>query len=352
MTRHLGPVAALLVMLTAGAALAHDVPPSLLLGDGKISSAPRKGYVFACQSRFNGGGAFRTGPWVRDGKWYPREKATVDGSVTWPDSRISVDLEGEERVVRANNLPSHPTGRFPVARSDDAYRYDRNPNAIRAQDILLRLPALPEAAVQASCVPMGMIGFALTGAAIFNAFDAMGRDAPAYELQDSCNGHPERRGQYHYHNYSPCMPERGDAHSPLLGYMLDGFGIYGPHGEDGEVLTSADLDACHGHSHEVEWDGKVRRLYHYHFTDDYPYTIGCYRGTPLRLHLAGGPGGDTPGSAAGDPRGRLERAAKELGVSLEELRRAVGPPPPDFEGAAAKLGISAERLRRALGAPP
>ena len=39
------------------------------------------------------------------------------------------------------------------------------------------------------------------------------------------------------------------------------------------LCTNADLDICHGHSH-----GALG--YHYHATIEYPYTIGCYRGTP------------------------------------------------------------------------
>ena len=65
-----------------------------------------------------------------------------------------------------------------------------------------------------------------------------------------------------------------------MGYMLDGFGIYGPEGENGEILTSADLDECHGHTHPVLWDGEMIDLYHYHWTYDFPYNIGCFKGTP------------------------------------------------------------------------
>ena len=64
------------------------------------------------------------------------------------------------------------------------------------------------------------------------------------------------------------------------------FGIYGRFGEDGETLSN-DLDECHGHTHEIEgdgkqieWDGKQVEMYHYHATYEYPYTIGCFRGTP------------------------------------------------------------------------
>jgi hypothetical protein len=65
-----------------------------------------------------------------------------------------------------------------------------------------------------------------------------------------------------------------------MGYMLDGFGIYGPYGENGELLKSIDLDECHGHTHSILWDGTMISLYHYHWTYDFPYNIGCYKGLP------------------------------------------------------------------------
>lgn len=101
----------------------------------------------------------------------------------------------------------------------------------------------------------------------------------AYEIQDDCSGHPEMRGAYHYHSLTPCIEDESEGHSDLVGYAMDGFGIYGPRGEDGETLTNADLDECHGHTHEIEWDGEALDMYHYHATWEYPYTLGCYVGT-------------------------------------------------------------------------
>ena len=259
----------------------------LPLGDGKISSSPKRGYVMACNSRFpGGGGAHRSGAWLEGSTWNPAAKPRVEGAVAWPNAAISVqregvNREGETRVVRANNLPLHVTGEFPIQPGTAAFEFDRNPNRITEQPVLLRLPAAPTFAAEPGCVPMGMIGFALSGVAIFNAFDLAGRDAPAYEIQDACNGHPERTGQYHYHDWSECMTDASGAagkHSDVVGYMLDGFAIFGPKGEAGIALKNEDLDECHGHTHAVELDGKTQSVYHYHFTAEYPYTLGCFRG--------------------------------------------------------------------------
>jgi hypothetical protein len=269
-------------LLASTQALAHELP----IGDGKVSSKPMAGYVFSCQQRFNPNapGARASGSWISGNSYDPAKKPVVDGNVKWP-SRISISVEGNARIIRANDLPEFPTGNFPVARSDDAFHYDRNPNHVSARNIVLTLPAIPETAKTPSCVPMGMIGFTLSGTALFNALDAAGRDAPAHEIQDACNGHPERTGQYHYHSLSSCFHDKREGnggHSSLVGYALDGFGIYGNHGENGKLLTNADLDACHGHTHEVVWDGVKMAIYHYHTTDSYPYTIGCFRGRPAR----------------------------------------------------------------------
>lgn len=279
-------IAAVIAVSASGETVFAHGPDALPLGDGNVSNRPERGHVFACRTNFRQGGAARNLPWIDGDVWYPGLKAVVAGRVVWKAAEISIERRGDQRLVVSNGLPDHPTGKFPIARDSKAWRYDRNPNRIGAQDILLRLPADPALAAQPACVPMGLIGIALTGVAIFNALDVAGRDAAAHEVQDACNGHPERRSMYHYHTLSPCMADPGgDAgrHSSLVGYALDGFGIYGPKGERGETLVNADLDACHGHSHAVEWDGEVRELYHYHATAEYPYTIGCFRGSPVRM---------------------------------------------------------------------
>jgi YHYH protein len=197
-----------------------------------------------------------------------------------------VAVEGNERVVRANNLPTHASGEFPIRPGSAAHAYDRNPNSIKEQTVLLRLPAQPQIAAQPSCVPLGMVGFALSGVAIFNAFDVQGRDAPAYEIQDKCNGHPERNGSYHYHDWSPCLANyasgKAYAHDEPVGWMLDGFPILGPYDAQGKPFTNSQLDECHGMMGSVRIAGVSQAMYHYRFTLEYPYTIGCFKGTRQR----------------------------------------------------------------------
>ncbi|RLT44484.1 MAG: YHYH protein [Chloroflexi bacterium] len=254
----------------------------LPIGDGRVTSSAQIGSVFSCQRQFGGGGAFRDGPWIRsDGTFDLTAKIAVSGTVGLT-RQFQLSISGETRAITGNGLPSHPVGTFPVAPSDPTYQYDRNTNTIRAQAISQSIAARPTTAVQPSCLPMGAIGVTLNGVVFFNALDALGRDAVAHEILDGCGGHPERSGQYHYHDQARCIDDTGSGHSPLIGYALDGFGLFGHRGENGNAVVNADLDACHGHTHAIDWDGVTTVLYHYHATYEYPYTLGCYRGTPAR----------------------------------------------------------------------
>ena len=334
-----------IALLALGATASNSA--SLPLGDGKISSSPKKGYVFSCQQQFNPNapGAQASGAWLTGNTWDPSKKPTVDGNVRWKNASVNFETKGTKRAVTANNLPTHGTGIFPIKRSDDAYQYDRNPNRIRTQKIKLKLPANPKIAIKSSCLPLGIIGFSLTGAAIFNSLDARGDDAPAHEIQDKCGGHPERTGQYHYHNHSPCMADKSGKsgrHSDLVGYALDGFGIFGLYGKGGNQLHNSELDACHGHTEKVAWNGSNQNIYHYHMTAEYPYTLGCFRGTPVSTGLTRG---KKPQRRGGDP---LAISAKQLGVTVNQLRKAVGAPPPNFKRASRMLGISERKLKRAM----
>lgn len=363
------------LLLLPLSAFAHEVDLTRLpIGDGKISKAPKTGWIWACRVDPLAGGADRKGPWMHDDGTYDfTKKAVVPGAVKWP-SRFSVKTDGAKRVFTANDYPDHPTGMFPIAADSEAYKYDRNPNRIREQSMRLELAKDPELSAAPTCAP-GAVGILLSGAVLFNALDAPGRDAVAHETQDACQGHPQESGVYHYHSLSSCVKDElgVDGHSKLLGYAVDGFGIFGRKGVGGKTLTSADLDECHGHTHEIEWDGKKVKMYHYHATWDFPYTVGCLRGAysmAVVRTISGPPPsgrGDGPVGQMGEPnpnprgppiggrprgpRPDLGAAAKKLGISERALHEALGPPPPDLRSAAEKLGISVDQLRDALGVP-
>lgn len=220
----------------------------------------------------------------RDGTWDFTKKPTVDGNIIWA-SEFKAILDGQgNRIITGNGLPSTPTGVFPINPSSIAYKYDRNPSHIEPHTINYKYPAIPQVAAAPSCVTYGSSGISLTGAYIYHGASTLGNDAAAYEMLDASGGQSDGTFSYHYHFLTPnllkALDPSGSGHSALMGYMRDGFGIFGPRGEDGKILTSKDLDECHGHTHAILWDGNMINLYHYHWTYDFPYNIGCYKSTP------------------------------------------------------------------------
>ncbi len=259
---------------------------ALPLGDGNVTSTPKQGNVDSCTSNFRGGGAQHDGSWIdaSAGTWDATTKLAVQGSVDWPAAKHSVTVSGDTRTLSTNDLPKdEPTGTFPIATSDPAYQYDTNPNHIATQTLTYTVPAKPTAASTPSCVGLGPIGVLNDGVLLYNGLDDAGRDAVAHETQDECNGHPDGQERYHYHDVPVCLRDAAKGSSTLVGYAIDGYGIYVERDAQGNLPTNADLDACHGRTSAVEWDGKVTTMYHYDATLEYPYSVGCYHGTPANI---------------------------------------------------------------------
>jgi len=251
----------------------------LPVGDGKVVlDEPEVGQVYLCHDGGDAsvGGAQERGPWfINDNTEYDiNQKIYVEGSVTW-DGEYDLTVEGGERVIETNAVPDdHTTGEFPVASDDPAYQYDRNPNAISEQELEYRVTAEPELLDEPACMG-GEVGVMVNGVPLFNALDAGNRDAGAWETQDDCDGHPQVTGEYHYHTLSACIDDVST--STVIGWALDGFPITGPTVSDGNILTTVDLDECHGITSEVEIDGEMVEMYHYVMTQDFPYSVSCFR---------------------------------------------------------------------------
>lgn len=245
-------------------------------------------------------------PWIDGDTVVIANIPFVEGEVTW-ESEFAVTETPTTRRLKGNGLPNHPTGTFPVQQGTGAYGYyaalpaEGYDNAaeipIEPYDLDVTIPREPQYDAEPHCMPSLVSGVVTQTGAPWHlqiAPDSENNllDPIAALPMDSCWGHPYQ-AQYHYHGYSwKCFPNQGDPdeHSPLFGYAIDGFGVYGPRGENGVPVTNDDLDECHGHTHEIEWDGATRVMYHYHVNDEYPYAMGCYRGKPVDLpeHLRHG----------------------------------------------------------------
>lgn len=244
---------------------------------------PEKLSLWLCAIPANGAGNSNSNDWKNaDGTWDYTRKPQVEGNVSWT-SQFNIAISGTNRVITGNGLPNHPTGIFPISRSTTAGKYDGNPNIISTKNYNYSLPIDPQIASTPGCVKYGPSGISLTGSVIYHGASTLGNDAAAHEMFDRFGGHTDGTETYHYHFPAQDLQDQIEkykgGHSPLMGYMWDGFGIYGPYGDDGKIIWSKDLDECHGHTHPVLWDGKMVNMYHYHWTYDFPYNIGCFKGT-------------------------------------------------------------------------
>lgn len=270
----------------------------LPVGDSKyVSDAAKKGYVYTCSQyaqnlKTNQGGAGSRGPWFTNNntQYDLNKKAHVSGSVKWQAS-FNDTISGDVRTIVTNGLPTHITGTFPVGKSDPAYAYDKNPNSIKTQSLTYILSTNPTYGTP-QCMG-GEAGIMLTGIPIFNGFDAGGRDAGAWEVQDGCDGHPQVSGEYHYHTLSTCITDT--SVETVIGFALDGFPITGPKVGDKNFLTTEDLDECHGITSSINLDNKKVTMYHYVMTQDFPYSISCFRAKATNPpNQQSGPQGQAP----------------------------------------------------------
>jgi len=97
---------------------------------------------------------------------------------------------------------------------------------------------------------------------------------------DDCGGHVNPNEGYHYHAALGCSDviTSIDDHANLLGYALDGYGVYAMLNANGE--EDYDLDECRGHSDST-------RGYHYHAASAAENMfIGCFQGAQGSVELS------------------------------------------------------------------
>ncbi len=258
-------------VLPSGSSWMSSVP----LGDGKyVTDAPKKGYIYICHVG-SGGGAQGSPSWIHGSNWTPSEKVSVQGSVSWSQASYKMSVSGNTRTIVFNDLPTnHTTGIFPIQSSDPAYQYDRNPNSISAQSLSFSFPVSPTKLSSPQCI-YGEVGIMNDGVMLFDGFDAENRDAVAHEVQDAYAGHPEKTGEYHHHGFESEL--KSEKVSEVVGFALDGFPITGPLLASGKYLTTGDLDECHGIKSTIILDGKSIYIYHYVLTQDFPYSVSCFK---------------------------------------------------------------------------
>jgi hypothetical protein len=256
-------------------------------------------------------------------------------------NRVSITVEGDFRVIRANGLPDHHMGEFPNA---------HNPNSASAQNYVFRVPLHPLVAAGPRPVGMQNFGIAINGVPFDPAAAEWWRGDRSSGWQyepmtghlnlgvDQNNAHVQPSGAYHYHGIpTGLLAKVKDARSRmmLIGWAADGFPIYAPWGYsdasnaasplkplkssyrlkqgtrpsgpggtyDGTFVAdfeyaagAGDLDDCNGRFGVTP--EFPQGTYCYFVTADFPFIPRFYKGVPdasfeRRGRPGGGSGGET-----------------------------------------------------------
>jgi len=220
-------------------------------------------------------GCFSSSPGTADSLPAVYKKFTANVLVSDTDSILTVQSDG---------IPNHKSPYFST--SDTGYEADtetgfvKNPNTIETQNLTFRIPTHPlEATGTHQSTALGPIGVALNGIPLYNQYAGPNDEPLTTEIVsfDQYNGHPQQQGQYHYH-VVPLYLTAQNGDSSLIGFLLDGFPVYGPV-ENGKLVNDSELDQYHGHfGPTADYPGGI---YHYHVTATSPYINGGeFYGTP------------------------------------------------------------------------
>lgn len=203
----------------------------------------------------------------------------------------SITSDGTFITIKVTGAPDHKSVYYPTNNAlyqnftgtttygGVDYVFNKNPNTIGTFNYTFKIPLNPEEANMHAATPLGAIGVSLNGVPFYNQY--AGPSQPLtneFQSFDQYAGHPTANSNYHYHLEPTYLTTVKASKSSLLGFLLDGFPVYGPQ-ENGAVVTNAMLDAYHGHTHATT--DYPNGTYHYHITDADPYINGSgYYGTP------------------------------------------------------------------------
>lgn len=232
---------------------------------------------------------------------------------------LQISVNNGKCVFRTNAIPNHDFNdgdrAFPneVSEQDDSFEITASPSIASTitELSLIRDNALMLNGVKVDILAAGCFGVGKTGC---NDLTTPWRYDPMHEANgfniDSHNAHTQADGTYHYHGTPNALFHSHVAQeSPVIGFAADGFPIYGSYFNDGGTVRQAtssyrlrsgtrpngqgepggnydgafrddyeyvdalgDLDECNG----MVVDGE----YGYYVTDNYPYILACFKGTP------------------------------------------------------------------------
>ena len=233
---------------------------------------------------------------------------SVNGASVQNTITMTEDITNNQIVITGNGVPNYtPTilgfnvtdgwntavsgglQTFKFSENNAGASGGNNPNRIVVATETFRIPLNPTNNATATDTALGTVGVSVNGIPIYNPFEDANQTAATGRIFSGCCGHPQLTGVYHYHKYPTCLRFlKGDVwqsekekcdeldtlissggHSPLIGFALDGWPVYGPvgwkdtnriskllkssytgandvYGNPSYVAASGDLDECNG----------------------------------------------------------------------------------------------------------
>ncbi|WP_339921418.1 YHYH protein [uncultured Flavobacterium sp.] len=197
---------------------------------------------------------------------------------------VTVASSGTSIVLKSNGLPDHKTPYWGVGNAlyeDFPTNYHANVNtSMTSHTYAMTIVAKPVVSTSHEETTLGAIGMALNGVPIYNDREGgnVALDALTITTFDYSGAHPGPGKDYHYHTTGR-YTTTDDAN--LVGFLRDGFPIYGRKDKDGTYPT---LDTYGGHT-GITADFP-EGIYHYHAsnvnylnTGYYVLKAGSYYGT-------------------------------------------------------------------------
>ncbi len=211
---------------------------------------------------------------------------TTTTIVTVPDvykkiyGASSITVEGDFIVIKTTGLPDHKSPYYQGTQWSNLYEayngtngsFAINPNRIASFNFTFKIPKNPAVNNNHAATPLGVMGVSLNGVPFYNQYAGPNNQALTSEINsfDQYNGHPQQQGGYHYH-VEPLFLTQAKGKDALMGFLLDGFPVYGTM-ENGALVQDSSLDVYHGHTHTTA--DYPNGIYHYHITANAPYING------------------------------------------------------------------------------
>lgn len=189
---------------------------------------------------------------------------------------VTVTTSGDNIIIKSDGRPNnHKTPYWGVGHAlYEAFPagHQSNPGGqILVQNYTMTIPAKPKAATTNEATTTFAIGMALNGVPIFNNTEMAGQalDAGTISSFDGAGAHPAQAGDYHYHMTGK-YTSQDDAN--LIGFLRDGFPIYGRKDKDGTYPSNLDVHNGHFGATTEFPDG----IYHYHARNENYLNTGYY----------------------------------------------------------------------------